>query len=235
MTMNNAFPLMLLPVALAACQTTPTPAQQPDNGRVYSAIGTEPFWSLKIQNGRMTFNNAGEVVAKADRYTARPSFNGWRYVADTIVVDVTFSQCSDGMSEFTYKDSVIVRVGQAKYTGCGGGILPPDDFESTSWRVTSINGVPVGLERNALIAFAGGKFSGTIGCNRMSGSFSYRDKKLAFGPLASTRMGCPDPIAAQETALSAIFSSVDTTVFPGDGSMILKGQDGGTVILQQMM
>jgi heat shock protein HslJ len=232
---KTTFLFLASTLLLTACQTTTPTMPPPDTSTRYKAIGTEPFWVLTIENGTMLFDDSGEVTAKADSYTARPSINGWRYVAKELTADVTFEECSDGMSEFTYKDSVTVMVGERTYKGCGGGRLPPDDFEGTSWRVNKINGADVGLERQAFFEFAKGRFSGTIGCNRMSGSFSYKDKKLTFGPMMSTRMGCPDPIGAQEMAFAAVLGSIASMAFPGDGSVVLTGKDGATVVMDQMM
>jgi heat shock protein HslJ len=227
--------LLSATLLLCGCAASAPQGALPVEALKYSALGTEPFWSLKIENGTMAFDHGDDVSAKANSYTTQRRPNGWRYVSDEMTVDVTFEECSDGMSEFNYKDSVTVAVRDLTYKGCGGGILPPTDFERTSWRVTSINGVAIGLDRRAFFEFANGKISGTIGCNRMSGSFTYKNKRLAFGPVASTRMGCPDPVAAQETAFAKVLGSVSSMEFPGDGSMVLTGNDGSKVVLDQMM
>jgi heat shock protein HslJ len=168
-------------------------------------------------------------------YRATPSFNGWRYVSKKVVADITFTPCSDGMSEFIYKDSVIVMVGDRKYEGCGGGILPPDSMENSGWRVISINGIELPHEREAMLEFAQGRMSGSIGCNRLGAEYGYKDKKLSFGPMISTKMGCPDPIAAQELAFGNLLGGAFSTKFPGDGSMVLTAKDGAEIMLRQIV
>jgi heat shock protein HslJ len=233
--MKHVLPLLAACLLASACQTIPPETQDQKDQTSYRALGTEPFWDLTIEHGTMFFDHGGEVTAKAKSYTARPSFNGWRYVANEMTVDVTFAECSDGMSEYSYKDSVIVMVGDRKYEGCGGGILPPDDMEKTSWRVVSINGAEVAREREAVVSFENGRMSGSIGCNRLGAEYGYKDKKLSFGPMMSTKMGCPDPIGAQEYAFGAVLGEVASTEFPGDATMVLTGKDGVKVVLQQLM
>jgi uncharacterized membrane protein len=110
-------------LALAACQTVPE--TEPSGQSPYKAAGTEPFWGLSIETSGMTFSRAGERELRVTRYEARPSFNGWRYVSDRITADVTFVQCSDGMSDNVYKDSVTVIVDGETFKGCGGGVVAP--------------------------------------------------------------------------------------------------------------
>ena len=45
-------------------------------------------------------------------------------------------------------------------------------------------------------------FSATVGCNRMMGGYWLEPGGIAFGPVAGTRMACPEPLAAAETALT---------------------------------
>lgn len=227
--------ITLASLLVSGCQTTAIESAKPDEALQYRAIGNEPFWDLKIEKGSMAFDHSGEVTAKANSFTTQPKKNGWRYIAKELTADIRFEECSDGMSEFTYKDSVTVMVGSQKYEGCGGGILPPDVMERTSWRVTSINGAEIAREREALFEFSDGRISGTIGCNRMGADYTYNNKKLSFGPMMSTKIGCPDPIATQEYAFAAVLGALASTEFPGDASMVLTGKDGVKIVLQQMM
>jgi heat shock protein HslJ len=231
--------LMLIAAAnllLAGCQTMPEPASTPPPSQAsYKAHGTEPFWSLKIEGGNMVFDHSGELAAKAKSFDARPSFNGWRYVSKEITADVTFTPCSDGMSDWTYKDTVTVMVGDQEYKGCGGGITAPESMDGIGWRVVSINSAKIPVEREAMINFDANRMSGTVGCNRLGTEYSYKDKKLSFGPVMSTKMACPDPIGAQEYAFISLLGSAFSTEFPGDGSMVLTGKDGAKVVLEQII
>jgi heat shock protein HslJ len=122
--MNKQIFLFASTLVLSACQIIPD-AQQPESkGQApYKAAGTEPFWGLMIANGDMTFQRAGEPDVRVSSYEARPSFNGWRYVSDRLTADVTFTRCSDGMSDNVYKDTVTVIADGVEFRGCGGGIV----------------------------------------------------------------------------------------------------------------
>lgn len=220
-------------LTLASCQTIPD-APVPSGDLVpYKALGTEPFWSLKINKEGMVFEHDGVRRVSAKDVQARPSFNGWRYTSPKISADVTFTPCSDGMSEWTYMDTVTVMVDKKEYRGCGGGIVPPETLEGTAWQVRSITGVSIPGEREAMVNFADGRMSGSVGCNRLGAEYTFADRKLGFGPVMSTKMACPDPVGKQEYAFTAVLGALTSTTFPGDGSMVLTGKDGRTVVLMQ--
>ena len=230
--MTKILMLAAATLTLASCQTIAGQGPSSSTESVYRALGTEPFWSLEIEGDRMLFSRAGENAISSSSTSSRPSFNGWRYISKAITADVTFTPCSDGMSDLTYKDTVTVMVDKERYSGCGGGVAVPTSLEKTRWRITSINGANITPEREAMLFFDGGRMSGTVGCNRLNATYGYKAKSISFGPVMSTRMGCPDPIAAQETALVKLLGSIKTTAFLDNGSMILAGQGGATAILE---
>jgi heat shock protein HslJ len=226
--------LLLAASALtASCQTVPAASPGEDAPFEYRAIGTEPFWSLTITGNKMVFDHETKVTAT--NIEARPSFNGWRYTSPKMTADVTFTQCSDGMSEWVYKDTVTVMVGKQEYKGCGGGIVPPESLDETEWRILSINGAAIAPDRQARLDFNDGRMNGTVGCNRLGGSYEFLGKKLSVGPIMSTRMACPDPLGAQENAFVRLLGSAFNTEFPGDGSMVLTGKGSAKVVLKQIM
>lgn len=230
--MNKNF-VFLATLALAACQTIPVknPAAAPDMR--YRASGTEPFWSLAIDGKRMVFTLAGDHHVFGANTVSRSSFNGWRHVSKTITADVTFTPCSDGMSDRTYKDTVTVMVGKQTYKGCGGGILPPASMERTVWRINSINGIEILASQGALVSFGDDRMSGTVGCNRLGSDYTYAAGKLGFGPVMSTRMACQEPLTSQEYAFVSLLGASPATAFNNNGALVLTGKDGGVVILKQ--
>ncbi len=115
--------LALLALALSGCQSLPQGETASTGQSPYVAIGTEPFWSLKIESAQMRFERAGFREVRSGQFEARPSFNGWRYTSAKITADVTFVECSDGMSDNVYKDRVTVVVNGTEYRGCGGGVI----------------------------------------------------------------------------------------------------------------
>ncbi len=218
---------------LASCQTVPDTQSPTRTLAPYKALGTEPFWSLNIDKDKMAFEHDGVVSVEAQDVLARPSFNGWRYNSSKITADVTFTECSDGMSDFIYKDTVTVMVGKQEYKGCGGGIVPPEKLDGTSWQVVSIDGVAIPGEREAMLRFEGTRMSGTVGCNRLGAEYGFAAKALSVGPVMSTKMACPDPVGEQEMAFVGLLGGKFSTSLPGDGTMVLTGADGGKVVLRQ--
>ena len=105
-------PLLLL-AACAPVQPTEPPADP------YRAIGTEPFWDLTI--GReMVFTDRGTDLVVVQP-TPRPihGFAGDIYQTPRIHVNIVHGNCSDGMSDRVYPDSVQLTVDGRAYRGCG--------------------------------------------------------------------------------------------------------------------
>lgn len=78
------------------------------------------------------------------------------------------------------------------------------DLDGANWRLVELaENEPVADEVEITITFAGDKISGSGGCNNYNGSFTLSDDNpflVTFGPIASTRMACPDPAGNQENA-----------------------------------
>lgn len=77
------------------------------------------------------------------------------------------------------------------------------DLDGASWRLVELGeNEPVAEDVTITITFAGEQISGSGGCNNYNGSFTLSDDNpflVTFGPIASTRMACPDPAGSQET------------------------------------
>jgi len=97
------------------------------------------------------------------------------------------------------------------------GACPPlaprsSALRETEWRVTEIDGERPAFDdwrqRPRLRLDDHGKFSGSTGCNSLSGSYQLDPDGLRFEPAAATLIGCPPAVAATEKrfldALSAI-------------------------------
>ena len=82
--------------------------------------------------------------------------------------------------------------------GCNAGKLQGDNpLFVNNWVLSELNGTPVqtsNTDKDASVKFslADMRVSGTGGCNRFNGSFTAKGKDLSFGPLATTKMMCPD-------------------------------------------
>jgi heat shock protein HslJ len=85
-----------------------------------------------------------------------------------------------------------------------------------------------GTELNASFA-EDGKVSGASGCNTYLGSYTINGEKLTFGPLATTRMACPEPIMAQEQAFLAALASTAAYSMEA-GRPVLRSADGAIAV-----
>ena len=129
---------LLAPLMLAACMSTGYDDDPYDTagdrgmGEPYRAIGNEPFWSLDISNGEMTFKNADGYAASDSNFAlTRDPRLGDVYQGQRIRATILDRECSDGMSDRTYPDTVTVEIGTQVWRGCGA---PVRFFETTDER-----------------------------------------------------------------------------------------------------
>ena len=109
--------LLALPLALAASACLPIPGPPPPP---YRATGTEPFWSLLIDERNLTFVLSGSQPILQPTPQVIHGFAGEIYQTPRINVNIVHGQCSDGMSDRTYPDKVQVTVDGKRFEGCGG-------------------------------------------------------------------------------------------------------------------
>ena len=73
----------------------------------------------------------------------------------------------------------------------------------TRWRLVELSPeLPLGAVRAEAVFDADARrVSGSAGCNRFTGSFTTDGDRLSIGPLATTRMACPEPQMRIEEAV----------------------------------
>ncbi|HET6523660.1 META domain-containing protein [Sphingopyxis sp.] len=230
-------PALTSALALAACAPAGDMPQGPgEPPAAYMALGTEPGWTLEITPSRLNYDgDYGETKIMVPNPGARAVANGEHYVTDRLKVEVTRGECSDGMSDRRYRDTVTVVADGKTVKGCGGGILPPTELAGTNWSFVSIGGVPVAADRPTALAFEADRLSGSAGCNRFSGGYSLADGTLTAGPLMATKMACPGAGMTQENAFFALMRGPVSLTFPTDGTLILTGSDGQTTVLKRVI
>jgi len=115
---------LILPLALAGCAPVAEPASAP--AETYRALGTEPFWSLKIGAREMVFTEANAPGVRIVQPTPKPivGFAGEIYQTPRLRVNIVHMRCSDGMSDRVYPDRVQLGVDSRSFEGCGGEPLP---------------------------------------------------------------------------------------------------------------
>ncbi len=134
-----AAPALIL--GLAACEpqapgggaAAPPPADAPEapaeplgpfDGEI-RAVGTEPFWGLRISDTEITLERMDKPSSKGPN--PGPTLDGeqatWRTPTadgDELVVTLWEEDCSDGMSDLTYVYQARVQVGEETLSGCAG-------------------------------------------------------------------------------------------------------------------
>jgi len=116
-TFMRALPLLLL---AAGCATVPAADDAP-----YRALGTEPFWSVTIADGRMTYESPeGGFSVRAPR--PQETGGGRIYETRRIILHVWHGECSDGMSDRRYAERVRAVIDGRTLNGCGGSWTGPE-------------------------------------------------------------------------------------------------------------
>jgi len=219
--------LALLAVAAPVAAQPPAP-----EGQLYAAHGTEPFWGLTFEDGKMiyTFDEERIEVARPRPTTSRAGVHVYR--TPRLTVEISHEgRCSDGMSDYEYPDTVRIRFGRSRtgrgLEGCGGGVLPPVTLADSAWAFVDINGSQVGGETYQLSFDGAGRLSGQAGCNRFSGPYTQRGRTLTAGPIVATRMACPGERMTHETRLLQLLRGPVEINYRTGMIMILREPQGG--------
>jgi heat shock protein HslJ/uncharacterized membrane protein len=200
----------------------------------YRAVGTEPFWSVTIEGGRMVYEDpeGKRISVRAPR--ARPMRAGRSYVTQRLRLTIFRGQeCSDGMSDRRYADSVRAIVDGRRLEGCGGAILPPESLADTSWEIVAIDGAPVHGGDQYRMEFARDRLTGKAGCNSFSGAYRVGRDGFQAGPLAMTRMACPGQLMAHEQAVSRILAGRVRLYYPDGTTLVMRGAGVGEIRLKR--
>ena len=73
------------------------------------------------------------------------------------------------------------------------------------------------------LAFAGGNVTASAGCNTMSGVYQVAGDKLVVGQLATTEIGCPPNLQAQDTWLSDLLTAHPQFAVQGSNLILSSG------------
>ena len=110
--------------------------------------------------------------------------------------------------------------------GMPGMTAPP--LDRTRWTVLAINGRPVPQDGDYSAEFDNGRLTARFGCNSLSGTYAQHGNNLDVGPVAATRMACPD--MSWETQGQAVLGSgIQVTMI--DPNRITLSRGGGTIEL----
>ena len=228
--MRTAFPASAL--ALLACTAAARAQPSQPEGEIYAAHGTEPFWGLTFEDGKMIYTGLDEErieVARPRPTTTRAGVHVYR--TPRITVEISHEgRCSDGMSDYEYPDMVRIRFGRNRtgraLEGCGGGMLPPATLADTDWLIVDINGAIVGGENYHLRFDGQGRLSGQAGCNRFNGPYAQRGRTLTPGAIVVTRMACPGERMIHEARMLQLLRGPVQIHYRG-GTMMSLQETGG--------
>ncbi len=180
-----------------------------EEGIVFYALGTEPFWSLDW------YRDKGWVFKTADGFELKikelsltdDTVNGFRVYASGdkeigFSVELTPESCQDAMSGSPFDYKVLINIKKdlalepVQYGGCGS--YSADPRLHNNWSLLSIDGhtlnvtdYPAG-EPYAKLDLAAHRVYGFDGCNRFMGSLAFDLGSLKIGSLSGTLMACPD-------------------------------------------
>ena len=95
-----------------------TPPSVYDASAQHTARGTEPFWSLTIANGQMTYTPADGTGVSEPTPSSSPITNGFEFATANLTVRFTNTPCEEA-SGSTAPYTVQVLVGTQTLNGCG--------------------------------------------------------------------------------------------------------------------
>lgn len=201
----------------------------------YRAIGTEPFWSLTITRDQIIYDDAEDRRTAVRKPRAQAANGNLFYRARGMTVAIRNQECSDGMSDRRFADTVRVKIGRRILNGCGRAYPDARSLDGSEWRIASIGGVPVTLPRPATIAFTDDRVSGSTGCNRFTGGYRIQAGRLATPRLAMTRMACAGEAGEVEAAVTSLLNDPMVAYPMRDGSIRLVGTEGRSATLVRMV
>lgn len=100
---------------------------------------------------------------------------------------------------------------------------------NTYWRIVKLEGEPVPAvddrrEPHLILRYSENRYSATVGCNQLIGSWSVEGDRLTFMAGASTLMACPPPLDAREDILKQVLAATRSWRINGQ---VLEFFDGG--------
>jgi uncharacterized membrane protein len=104
------------PPADAPVATTPAPTT--DFARPINALGTEPFWSLKIRADGLSFSEPGQADRNEKNPGATIEGDKASWAGERIQATLQAGVCQDGMSDRTYPFTAAVNYGGKTLKGC---------------------------------------------------------------------------------------------------------------------
>ena len=213
--------------AAALCASAAGGQEQPAS-EAYRASGSDPPWSLTIEQGRITLTRPGASPFSMRAPKRREEELGWEYRTRTLIVQGLKGSCEDQASGRRFAEMVAVTVGGRELVGCGGAEFPAGSLLDTAWMIQEIAGSPARGPSLSIDFHPTGSFLAYTGCRRMGGTYSQTGDRLAMIPTGATEGRCAEPVHNCELRLLEILTQPMTVSFPEPRTLILSG-DKGTI------
>ena len=114
----------------------------------------------------------------------------------------------------------------------GVGSAPTaDDLTDRAFESTAVTGHELVADSTIELAFTADTVAARAGCNSMNGGYTITDGNLEVGDMASTMMGCPEDLMAQDTWLSEFLSSGPAIALDGT-TLTLTGDDASITLAE---
>lgn len=197
----------------------------PEPAAVWRARGNEPGWTLTVDGGRMRFTPFDGATAQASLPDPRIEAGALLYTLaqPPLRIAVAEAICRDSMTGMPHPQTVTVETGGERLTGCGGA--PIALIAGREWVVEDIGGGGLIDSSHVTLQVSGdGKVSGSGGCNRLAGRLDPGGERLAFGPLAATRMACAEALMRQEQRFFETLATIDGFDLTADGALVLTAR-----------
>ncbi len=113
-------------LALTGCSESAADEAPAETLDAYKAVGTEPFWTVEVAGETIKFEAMDGPQFELALSRVNRTDSGWELKAfsDSENINMTIAldqECSDGMSDRVYADTVAISVGAfGSQTGCGG-------------------------------------------------------------------------------------------------------------------
>ena len=217
---------MICTMLLAGCATVPA-GEEP-----FRAHGNEPFWSVTVANGRMTYERLGEPGFSVRTPEREETEIGYIWRTPRLTVEIMHQRCSDGMSDLLYPADVRVTVGGEELRGCGGEGYQ-DELADSGWQIVEVDGSAVDGEIYRL-SFTRDRISGQAGCNRFNGTYYRGDEgDMDVTALAVTRMACPEPRMSHERFVLTLLGATSYLTFVDRDNLVISA-DRNSIKLRRL-
>lgn len=133
-----------------------------------------------------------------------------------------FETCPIPMLSIVAMLAFALACGGAPEEAAGPGPEPVGGPPVGTWVLVAIDGVPVEDDADVTLTIeAGGRISGGSGCNRYTAAATFEGTSIRVGPVAGTRMACPEPLMDLEMRYLGALEGAESYAAEGDALRLL--------------